>query len=205
MESNASFDDNGLLYVNKNSLSKELCEEMISYFESDTHTYPGVTASGLNHDIKDTTDLVISHLADRSPWDIINKTLAAELKYNIKVYIDGLAEKCDTEYDMFDACELFIPTIQMQKYNKNVGKYVYHNDYSCDFATKHVRQITFLWYINDVEEGGETEFWKNQKVKPEAGKLVLFPAHWTFPHKANKPVSDNKYIITGWIYEIYTS
>ena len=51
--------------------------------------------------------------------------------------------------------------------------------------------------MNDIEEGGETYFY-NGKVKPEAGKLILFPATWTYNHKGNMPKSDDKYIITGW-------
>ena len=66
-----------------------------------------------------------------------------------------------------------------------------------------MRKLTFLWYINDVEEGGETEFFGNHKIKPEAGKLILFPASWTFPHCGKMPISDDKYIITGWLWEHY--
>jgi len=66
-----------------------------------------------------------------------------------------------------------------------------------------MRMLTFLWYINDVEEGGETQFWKNVKIKPTVGKLVLFPASWTYPHKANIPISHDKYVITGWIYDYW--
>ena len=61
------------------------------------------------------------------------------------------------------------------------------------------RIVTFLFYLNDVEEGGETFFY-NGKVKPEAGKLILFPATWTYNHKGNMPISNDKYIVTGWFY-----
>ena len=68
-----------------------------------------------------------------------------------------------------------------------------------------MRHLTFLWYLNDVEEGGETEFWGQYGIKPEAGKLILFPASWTFPHKANVPISSDKYIITGWLWQHYNT
>ena len=51
-----------------------------------------------------------------------------------------------------------------------------------------------------MDEGGETQFWDNYKVKPQKGKLVLFPASWTYPHSGLMPISHDKYIITGWIY-----
>jgi hypothetical protein len=51
-----------------------------------------------------------------------------------------------------------------------------------------------------VENGGETEIWDDFKIKPETGKLLLFPSSWTFPHRGVMPISDNKYIITGWLY-----
>lgn len=54
-----------------------------------------------------------------------------------------------------------------------------------------------------MTEGGETEFWSKYRIKPEAGKLVLFPASWAFPHRAIVPLSSDKYIITGWLWEYY--
>ena len=61
--------------------------------------------------------------------------------------------------------------------------------------------ITYIFYLNDVEEGGETEIRRKCKIKSKAGKLLLFPSCWTFPHRGVMPISDNKYIITGWLYQ----
>ena len=191
-----------LLYLNKISLSKPLCEELISLFEKSSYTYPGETFGGLTPQVKNTTDLIISSINDPS-WCAINKTLVCELTYNIREYINSLSILCDSSYDILNSHSLIVNSMQMQKYDVDTGKYEYHNDYSCEFDTKQMRQITFLWYINDVTVGGETEFGNNTKVVPEEGKLVLFPAHWTFPHKAHTPISNAKYIITGWAYEQY--
>jgi Rps23 Pro-64 3,4-dihydroxylase Tpa1-like proline 4-hydroxylase len=92
-------------------------------------------------------------------------------------------------------------TMQIQRYTKSKGKYIFHNDFKAEFEKKQYRIITYLWYINTVDEGGETEIWNNYKVKPEVGKLILFPATWTYPHRGKVPISNDKYIITGWIYE----
>ena len=91
---------------------------------------------------------------------------------------------------------LFDSGYQVQKYYKNKGHYTWHSD---DKITKHdVRYITFIFYLNTVDDGGETCFC-DFKIKPKEGTLLLFPATWTYIHKGNTPVSDNKYILTGWL------
>ena len=112
-----------------------------------------------------------------------------ELNKNVKDYIlnTSLSDKND---------KLILKTIQIQKYTKDVGIFETHTDCECEDG-KTYRVITFIWYLNDVVEGGETYFLKG-KVIPKKGKLVLFPATWTYLHKGNMPISSDKYIITGW-------
>jgi hypothetical protein len=60
--------------------------------------------------------------------------------------------------------------------------------------------LAFLYYLNDVEEGGETEFfYQGIKTKPKKGSLVIFPAGFTHTHKGNVPFSDDKYVVTSWL------
>jgi hypothetical protein len=48
--------------------------------------------------------------------------------------------------------------------------------------------------------GGETEFlFQNIKIKPEQGKLVLFPPFWTHEHRAVTLHKGVKYIATTWV------
>lgn len=189
-----------LIYVNTKSLSQELCNDMINMFESSNQRHPGVTFSGLNKNIKSTTDLLISK-SGCGEWDRINKTLYKELDYNVQEFSKKYGRKINDIYNVFSTDYIFTESLQMQKYDKNIGKYVYHHDYSCDVSTNKMRQLTFIWYLNDVIDGGETEFWGQYEVKPEAGKLVLFPASWTFPHCGKMPISSDKYIVTGWLWE----
>ena len=63
------------------------------------------------------------------------------------------------------------------------------------------RVLTWLFYFNDVTEGGETELLHySMRVKPKAGRLIIFPAYFTHTHRGNPPISNNKYIATGWYH-----
>ncbi len=62
------------------------------------------------------------------------------------------------------------------------------------------RLLVWSIYLNDVEEGGETEFlYQGLRFKPRQGDLLMWPSGLTHPHRGNPPYSNDKYIITGWI------
>jgi hypothetical protein len=57
-----------------------------------------------------------------------------------------------------------------------------------------------FWYLNDVEEGGETIFDIGEEVtvKPKAGNVVCFPPYYLFPHKGCTPISGPKYVVSSY-------
>jgi len=78
----------------------------------------------------------------------------------------------------------------------------YHG-WHCETMTGDSARRLIVWsiYLNDVEEGGETEFlYQSKRVKARKGNLVLFPASYTHTHRGNPPLSNEKYILTGWFY-----
>jgi len=184
-----------------NSIPNLLCEDIIQLFETEKDKYKGITINGVNIEIKDTTDFIIPK--NNITWSNIEMLLYNELYDALKLFKTDISKpdynmnNYNKTFSFFGNNELFAHTFMVQKYIKGVGKYIYHDDFTK--TSKSMRVITFLWYLNDVEEGGETVFWDNYKIKPEAGKLLLFPATWTYPHTGKMPVSDNKYIITGWL------
>ena len=67
-------------------------------------------------------------------------------------------------------------------------------------------------YLNDVKEGGETEFqYQKLRVKPKRGTVLIWPGGFTHLHRGNPPLSGDKYIATGWyqgsigLREVYTA
>lgn len=192
------------IYENNNSVCEELCVEIIKLFENDHAKHDGYTIGGINKKIKDTKDMNI--LKTNNIWSEIYNFLETELTCNLKIYLENINNKYKNINGYKNGYELIsknvvITPFMVQRYIKNEGKYIYHNDFNIDFEKKTHRVLTYLFYLNDVAEGGETEFFGGDiKIIPKAGKLIIFPACWTFPHCGKMPISSNKYIITGWIY-----
>jgi prolyl 4-hydroxylase len=62
------------------------------------------------------------------------------------------------------------------------------------------RYLVFLWYLNDVTEGGATAFPQlGMRVEARAGRLVVFPPYWMFQHEGEAPLSGPKYILSSYL------
>ena len=65
------------------------------------------------------------------------------------------------------------------------------------------RAAVWILYLTSHEEQGETEFLQQGiRVAPQAGRVVIWPASFTHPHRGNPVYDGNKYIATGW-FEYY--
>lgn len=54
--------------------------------------------------------------------------------------------------------------------------------------------VSVVCYLNDNYEGGELTFrLQNQKIKPKAGDMYVFPSNYMYPHVAEKVTSGIKY------------
>ena len=63
------------------------------------------------------------------------------------------------------------------------------------------RVFAFMTYLNNVNEGGTTDFlYYDLKVRPETGKTLIWPAEWTHAHTGSVVEGGEKYIITGWMH-----
>ncbi|HJU38515.1 MAG TPA: 2OG-Fe(II) oxygenase [Tahibacter sp.] len=62
------------------------------------------------------------------------------------------------------------------------------------------RYLVFLWYLNDVADGGETRFPDlGVEVRPRTGRLLMFPPYWMYQHEAPPPRSGDKYILSTYL------
>lgn len=212
-----------------NALGKEYCEYLIDKFEASTKQ-PGSTSGGLRPESKISEDLTLNYDNEwqQELGQIINITLGHLVDYmkkyryllvgamhtqmqdpdsgEVSTLDEAMLDKLDDNTFMALIGNSYRPgTINMQKYKKGQGHYSsWHSEIvpvanDPEKNTLH-RVLTFMYYLNDVEEGGETEiFYYDRKLKPKQGQLVIKPAGFTHTHRGNVPVSNDKYILTSWI------
>jgi len=181
----------------EDNLSDEICDEMIKRFKSDKRVYNGITGGGYAPKIKKSIDLTISTYKD---WSDIDNYLSKKLSEGVKIYKKHVDEVYKNKLG-------YIPH-WMTNELKDLG-YQIQKTSKCEYYTWHAdhlggRVLTFLWYLNTLDpvtDGGCTEFDCGKKIVPKKGKLIIFPATWTYLHRGEPVISDNdKYICTGWLH-----
>ena len=183
-----------LIYFNHDTLTKEFCEHLIQKFEKDDNKEEGKiggppdTGPRIVKDIKQSTDLNLSNFL--TDWREEDDVLFKSLNTNLELYSEYVPH-CYRHY-------IRNPTkdtgYQIQRTDPG-GFYAWHND-----ANDQMRMTTFIWYLNDIKEDGYTEFCNGLRVQPERGKLMFFPATWTYVHRGYPPKNEVKYICTGWTH-----
>ena len=89
--------------------------------------------------------------------------------------------------------------LKIQKTLPTEGYHVWHIEHGRGFENE-ARAFVFSIYLNDVEEGGETEFLHfSKRVKPKTGRIIIWPAGFPYVHRGNSPLSGEKYILTSWM------
>ena len=177
------------IFEKQNALPLDICQEMIRRFEADSdNQYQGRVGQQANEEtsIKRSTDLVTS---GKDNW----KDLDHELFRSLGIAIKEFRETYPFFKGPFKDNGYAIQRTDPGEF------YHWHIDGgSHEFA---MRQLVAVWYLNDVEgPGGETEFsYQNIKVKPQAGKLCLFPPFWTHEHRGVTLEKGVKYIATTWV------
>lgn len=189
---------NNLIYT-KESLSMDVCNQIITFFENEKNKDVGRMLGGIDLTYKNTTDFQIPY--NNLNWNEINLILQNELQSHLTNYIIEIKGKFGYNILKTNENEFLVEDCyNIQKYTKNEGFYKCHHDFYINIDNNNYRKLAYIWYLNDVSEGGETEFLNSILIKPKCGNILLFPACWTFPHRGKMPISNDKYIITGWLY-----
>jgi|SaaInl85LU_5_DNA_1037374.scaffolds.fasta_scaffold00585_5 hypothetical protein len=193
----------------ESAFTVEECDALLERFERAKTlklAYSGQSGMGVNDSIKTSTDfdLLTSPIED----DIIFGYSVIE-KFNdiiINQYLGNFPHK--EEYsagdDLFQA-QTFYELLQIQEYPKAKGHYNAWHAETGNFEMSR-RLFSFLLYLDDVEEGGETDFLYVQNdegemlsIQPKKGTLLIHPASFPYIHRGRTPVSGDKTILTTWL------
>jgi hypothetical protein len=179
----------GHIYLFEDALAPEVCDEIVRRFEADERKAPGL-AYGPNgpfiHEAKKSTDLRISSFQD---WQDLDMVLFTSCSNAMNKFLEkhpelNMGQLRDTGYNI----QRSVPG----------DRFTAHIDAA--FGATVYRKVAFIWYLNDVEEGGETVFeFQGVTVKPKKGTMIMFPPFWTHRHEGRTPLSGTKYIITTFV------
>jgi hypothetical protein len=179
-----------------NVLDKNICDDIIAKFESNAPQQEQTVMEG--H--RSFTEINITKNID--DWNDVQNLLIGKMQEYVQKYIASFSID-ESAWPQNFALEEF----RIKRYLPNdKDEFKFHVDVGDYTSAK--RFLAFFWYLNDVEQGGETNFQKSPasrieySVSPKAGRLLVFPPLWTHPHVGMKPISGTKYIIGGYLHHV---
>lgn len=172
-----------------------ISDELISYFESNKKKqHSGVTMAGVNLDVKNSTDIIITPKEIKSPGNKVFETYFHALYSCFQDYVK------EWPFLTSFAEKLQVSSFNLQRYRSGQHFQTLHAERS-NLENSH-RVFAWMTYLNDVnqEDGGSTLFSHyDLTIQPRKGLTLIWPAEWTHAHRGNVLKANNKYIITGWM------
>lgn len=185
------------IFEQPKQLTPKFCEKLIDLYETNSEALElrnvGRTIGSENAlNLKQSEDLYISESKAFLNEDRILVNALGKLIHNYVEYFG----KFNKGYKDLTGIAYEDSGFQIQKTTPS-GFYDWHSD---AFKT---RYFTYIFYLNDIHNNGETEFSNGLKIKPRQGKAIMFPASWEYVHRGIAPKNEIKYIATGWVSAVY--
>ena len=169
--------------VYENIVDPNLCKQLIEYFETSDRWSTMPPAERQLNSVQD-QQLVI---------DGFNKGLSSQVMIPFRQCFQNYIDN----YPLLNNTNYISSVVLVQKTLPCQGYHSFHAENNgWDLVS---RTMAWMIYLNDVPEGGETEFlYQKRRFKPTTGTVLIWPAAYTHMHRGNPPMSE-KYIATGWI------
>ena len=175
-------------FIETYNVDKKVCDDLIKYYHEDTR-YKKEGCVGFEDQLKiDTTskesiDVTFHNDTQHKAIAGFFKVLTPCLIKYMKRYAINYGLK--TEYT--NIISMFPP----------LGGYKAFHHERTTAASR--RQLVYMLYLNDITDGGGTEF-PFQKIQTTAkkGNLLIWPSDFTHRHRGIVSPTETKYIVTGW-------
>lgn len=182
-----------LIRVYDDVIPESMCQEIIDIYERNVDYHQRFENNGLPTFTQ--LNITAVHETSEELSDLNEALVATSVKY-LRRYIKDL--NITFEFPEQYAFE----QVRLKKYSADLqDEFKEHVDVGDHASAK--RFLVFFLYLNEVKQGGETEFpYLNYRVKPKAGRMLVFPPLWLFPHCGRIPVSNDKYIVGSYLHYI---
>ena len=197
------------IYTANVKVPDELCDNSIKLFEHRLKNEPSAIYTSGDHafhslDRKDKStfiDINDPHIADDYYFDLSRDLGALALHNDLTHYLNAAVREYYEMYESLKSVSIRSNRMKLQRTVKGGGYHIWHYEASTQATSDRV--LVWTIYLNDIEEGGETEFlYQSKRVPAKKGTISIFPANYLYTHRGNPPLSGDKYIVTGW-YNMY--
>lgn len=162
-------------------LGTEYCQIIIDRFEADSRRQPSTVGRSVKTQRPGRSGTILFLNDTMDDWkDVVFQTHAA---------VEKAVMDYATEFPLL-AEQIKLGRIgcrfpRIERVDPGQG-FDWHADNASNDSSERV--VACLLYLSDVREHGHTEFrHQNLKVKPEPGKVVVFPPYWTHMHRGVSP------------------
>ena len=190
-------DLNEYIQVYDYTLSDDVCKHLIRVFnEQDVETLdnngrPKFQQFNITQWLDDNTE----HHDDWKDIGILHNALIESSHYWVQKYMD------DVDCRMWFPPRSELEQFRVKKYTAGTDdRFDIHVDVGDHPSAK--RFLSIFWYLNNVSEGGETIFKDGPTMKPKAGRMVVFPPLWVFPHEGRPTISNDKYLVSTYTHYV---
>jgi hypothetical protein len=193
---------NNFIGVFKKAIPVESCEEIINYYNFLEGINKPISRQELENCSTIHKDTNLVFLDDARQYG--SELLLSRSELCLQIFCEALwpcYEQYASSYPVIKSLSKHIlyNDVKIQKTKPGQAGYsIWH----CEQDTRNYssRLLLVIAYLNNVEEGGETEFLhQSKRIKPEQGTVMICPGSFTHTHRGNPPISNDKYIANGWI------
>ena len=168
-------------------MEESICDDIINMFnDNKEHWVEGTVVDRVHPDKKQSTELGIDK-------DDISKPIFSyrtQLQWCLDEYAKIYPELTDV------GCFNINTDYNIQHYNANEGFKYYHCERS--LISSCLRNLVFMTYLNDVEDGGTQFKYQNLITPAKKGLTLIWPTDFTHTHRGVISRTKEKYIVTGW-------
>jgi len=199
---------NDFIGVFPDAISKENCQLLIEYFENMNSASRTINRqmNGYSTIDKETEVYYFTKDIYDKVEAVVDDPVVLDSTFKLCNYFTVPLWNCYNlyaeRYGILSTCSRHkVIDVKLQKTRPKQGYHVWHCENGTPLTSR--RLLLVIGYLNDVEEGGETEFlYQGVRIKPKQGTIIICPGAFTHTHRGNPPLSGDKYIINTWIQYI---
>jgi hypothetical protein len=205
MENKVAYEINDFIGIFHNVIPKNICDKIVNHYEQVQSMGMTVNRQELEQTRlidkdTDTYRLSSSPMSLEAPNEIVS-SMDMYFVEEFKKAFWPCYHEYTKQYGILESIGKhgFRSAFKIQKTKPSSGYHVWHCEHGSENTSS--RLLLVIVYLNDVEDGGETEFlYQRKRVKPTKGTMIIVPGAFTHTHRGNPPLTGDKYIMNTWLH-----